>query len=137
MSCLKSESESWYRSSTPYITLPHVGSLSVLKSIQTFPPCFILLSALYQSSSTCNSHSSRLQSTLTHLAVKHFKIMLPNYKNKYFFFYFILPFVKPLKQLAVEYDVLKGDGFSSATINELSSSAVHKMSMTRIRFSPF
>lgn len=41
------------------------------------------------------------------------------------------------KQLAVEYDMFKDDSFSSATINELSSSAVHKMSMSKDNFLPF
>lgn len=57
--------------------------------------------------------------------------MLPNYKKK-FIFYLILPFVKAFKQLAVEYSVLKRDAFTSATINELSSSAIHKMSLSSI-----
>lgn len=34
--------------------------------------------------------------------------------------------MKAYKQFAVEYSVLKGDVFSSATIIELSSSALHK-----------
>lgn len=41
------------------------------------------------------------------------------------------------KQLALEYDTFKGDNFWSATIDELSSSVVYKMSMSRRTFSPF
>lgn len=108
-------------------------SLGVLKSIQTFPPCFILLSALFLVPFTCNSHLSRLQSTPIHLMVEPFKkcFLFRIFLN------FIFAFVIASKQLTIEYDTFKGDRFSPATIDEISSSVVHNMSMSRRQFYPF
>lgn len=45
--------------------------------------------------------------------------------------------MKAYKQFAVEYNVLKGDAFSSTTIIELSSSAIQKRPWAGFDFLPF